>query len=489
MSFRPVPPLAAATAVLLVTGCSGPASAPEPASTSGQEATVVTFRLWDEAAAAAYQESFATFEERNPGIDVQVEVLPWDEYWAELPLDLASGEMADVFLMNAANYARHQIAGDLVDVSETLDPDPTSWQEAVVDLYSRDGSLWGVPQTWDTTALFYNQELVDAAGIDPARLHWGTAPDTLLGAGIALTRDAQGRTPAEEGFDPETREQYGFNAENDQQAVIRPFLASAGGQWAQGDRLALSSPAGAQALGWLSAAINEHHIAPPAEASGEDPELTRRLFTDGRLGLYQSGNYDLQHATEALGGAGFGIAPLPSGPEGATSVVHGLAAVGNAASEDAEEIAAVLAWLGTAEGQLPLADDAVGIPAAEGAQQAWLEHWSAQGVDASPFLEAADGAVRADSSALAAEHLTTAEPHLLDILSGKVAAAEGLRAAQNEANGTELPAPTAPPEPLPGPAPAPAPGAKPTAEPTAGPSTGPIAEPTAGPSAEPARGD
>src|SRR5699024_9430654 len=79
---------------LLLAACS-PASADDAG--VGGETSTVTFRLWDENAAAAYEKSFAASKEDHPDINYELETVPWDNYWERLPQDIGSGTMADIF--------------------------------------------------------------------------------------------------------------------------------------------------------------------------------------------------------------------------------------------------------------------------------------------------------------------------------------------------------------------------------------------------------
>src|SRR5699024_3342351 len=72
---------------LLLAACS-PGSSDDDSGDGDSGTTTVTFRLWDEAAAAAYEESFAAFEEQNTDIDVRSETVPWANYWDRLPQDI-----------------------------------------------------------------------------------------------------------------------------------------------------------------------------------------------------------------------------------------------------------------------------------------------------------------------------------------------------------------------------------------------------------------
>ncbi|MDD9205790.1 sugar ABC transporter substrate-binding protein, partial [Georgenia sp. 10Sc9-8] len=320
-----------AVAAVVLTACSpGSPAADEGSGTGEQEdsdATTVTFRLWDEVAAPAYEESFDAFMAQNPDILVEVEVVPWGDYWERLPLDISSGEMADIFWTNTSNFGRYADNGDLIDVSAALGEDHDEWEASVADLYRRDGSLWGVPQLWDSIALYYNAELVEEAGVDPTELRWAPdagADDTLLAAARALTTDTEGDHPGEEGFDPDSVETYGFNAQADLQAIYIDFLAQNGARYQDGDQYAFASPEGAEAFQYLVDLINTHHVAPSAADTNTNGDLTRDLFLQQRLALFQSGPYNLRTIYD---NADFewGLAPMVAGPEGRVGVVHGVA--------------------------------------------------------------------------------------------------------------------------------------------------------------------
>ena len=201
-------------------------------STSGDK-TTVTFRLWDDVAAPAYEDSFKEFEKQNEDITVKVEVVPWGQYWERLPLDINSGDMADIFWVNSSNFAQYADNGNLIDITTALGDDHDEWVQSVVDLYTRDGKLWGVPQIWDSIALYYNMDLVQDAGIDVTSLKWVPGAgdgDTLLAAAQKLTKDEAGKTADDPAFDAAKTDVYGFNAQADMQAIYLPWLAENGAQ-------------------------------------------------------------------------------------------------------------------------------------------------------------------------------------------------------------------------------------------------------------------
>ncbi|MGO1582524.1 MAG: ABC transporter substrate-binding protein, partial [Actinomycetaceae bacterium] len=349
---RPRLTAAALTAAALTLAACSPGS-DDGSSTAEDGSTVVTFRLWDEAAAEAYEASFEEFTAQNPDITVDVEVIAWADYWTQLPLDVQSGDMADIFWTNTSNFGTYADNGTLLDIDETLGEDHDEWEQSVVDLYTRDGVNYGVPQLWDSIALFYNAELVEEAGVDVSDLQWrpdAAEGDTLLEATTALTTDAEGRHPGEDGFDADTRATFGFNSQADLQAIYVDFLAQNGAQFQdpETDAFAFDSPEGVEAFQYLVDLVNTHEVAPSAADTNVNGDHARDLFVQGDLGLFQSGPYSLPQIAE---NAEFewGIAPMVAGPEGRIGVVHGVAAVGNAQTDDLEATTEVLRWLGSAE--------------------------------------------------------------------------------------------------------------------------------------------
>jgi len=377
-------------ATLALAACSS--DVPDGDGEPHEDQTVVTFRLWDDTAAEAYKESFTRFTADNPDIRVEVELVPWTDYWNRLPDDIADGEMADIFWTNTSNFGMYADEGHLMDIGEVLGDDHDAWNESVADLYTREGTLWGVPQLSDAIGLFYNKDLVEEAGVDVDSLQWSPASsqDTFLPALKKLTVDAEGHHPGDDEFDPDNIEVWGFNAQEDLHALWLGFLAQNGGQFQHGDAYVFSSTEGVAAFEYLVDLINSEHVAPPATDTNADGDLTRNLFVQGKLALFQSGQYSLPAVSE-VDSFEWGVAPIVAGPHGRIGVVHGVAALANAHTKHPQETTRVLEWIASSEGQLPLAETGAAIPAVLDAQDAFTDYWQDRGVDASAFTQAAAG--------------------------------------------------------------------------------------------------
>lgn len=110
--------------------------------------------------------------------------------------------------------------------------------------------------------------------------------------------------------------------------------------------------------------------------------------------------------------------------------------MGNAKAEDTKKdgIKELLTWLGSVEGQTPIANQGVAFPGNTGAQQAFVDFWNAKGVDVHQFVEATKDTTPADTGAKANAGLTAAIPIFQEIFIGRTTAADGLPKARQAGN-------------------------------------------------------
>ncbi len=389
--------------------------------------TVVTVRLWDQQVAAAYRKSFEEFTRRHPGIEVRVNVVAYSTYFDTLRTDLAGGSADDIFWISNAYFAPYADSGRLVDVTGAVGPQAAAeWEPSVVEQFTRDGTLWGVPQLTDAgIALYYNADLLSAAGVDPAALdtlRWSPddATDTLR---PLLARLAGDRT-----------RQWAYNAANDLQGIYLNYIGSAGGVFSDGDRFAFDNPQAAEAFRYLVRLINSDRLAPPASDTNDNGDFSRNMFLQGRMALFQSGTYNLaQVASNAR--FRWGIASMPSGPVGRVSVTNGIAAAGNSASPHPDAVRDVLEWMGSADGNAYLGADGAAVPAVLAAQHTYFDYWAARGVDVSPFFDVLRGPrIPAPGGAGFAAGFEALKPYFDEMFLGRLDVMQALGRGQAAAN-------------------------------------------------------
>jgi multiple sugar transport system substrate-binding protein len=401
---------------------------------------VVTVRLWAEQIHAAYRHSFEAFTRAHPNIEVHTNIVAYSTYFDTLRTDVAGGSADDIFWLSNAYLAAYADGGRLMNIGKTLGPGATSgWEPAVVDQFTRGGVLWGVPQLTDGgIAVFYNADLLAAAGIDSAQLNslrWSpNGDDTLRPLLARLTVDADGNAAGTPGFDAGRVRQWGYNAANDPQGIYLNYIGSAGGVFQRGDEFAFDNPASIEAFRYLVGLINDDHVAPPASDTNDNGDFSRNQFLAGRMALFQSGTYNLSPVSRDAR-FHWGVAMLPIGPVGRVSVTNGIAAAGNSATKHPDAVRQVLAWMGSKEGNAYLGRDGAAIPAVRSAQPVYFNYWSAKGIDVTPFFSVLDGPrIPAPGGAGFAAGNTALQSYFDEMFLGRGDVAATLKQAQAAAN-------------------------------------------------------
>jgi multiple sugar transport system substrate-binding protein len=381
--------------------------------------TVVTVRLWDQQVAAAYRASFDEFTRSHPDIEVRTNVVAYSTYFDTLRTDVAGGGADDIFWVNNAYFAGYADNGRLLQIADDM-----GWEPSVVAQFTRNGALWGVPQLTDAgIALYYNADLLAAAGVDPATLNalrW--SPD---GANDTLR-------PLLQRLNGERR--WAYNAGNDLQGIYLNYIGSAGGRFQDGDRFAFDNPQAVDAFRYLVRLINDDHMSPPASDTNDNGDFSRNMFLQGRMALFQSGTYNLAqiaaHATFH-----WGVAMLPHGPAGRVSVTNGIAAAGNAATKHPDAVRQVLAWMGSKQGNAYVGAQGAAIPAVLAAQATYFDYWRRRGVDVTPFFAVLNGPrIPAPGGPGFAAGYQAFRPYFDEMFLGRCEVSSCLRQAQDAAN-------------------------------------------------------
>ncbi|WP_432245228.1 ABC transporter substrate-binding protein [Arthrobacter sp. G.S.26] len=179
----------AVTAGLGLTGCAGAAG---PAEEQGQEGkTRLTVSVWNYEGTPEFKALFDSYEAANPAIDIEPVDILADDYPQKVTTMLAGGDTTDVLTMkNVIDYARYANNGQLQEINGVVD---TVGKDSLagLDAFNIDGKYFAAPYRQDFWLLYYNKELLKAAGVDnPANLTW----DEYSALAKKLTTTADGKT-------------------------------------------------------------------------------------------------------------------------------------------------------------------------------------------------------------------------------------------------------------------------------------------------------
>lgn len=341
-------------------GLSACASGGSNAGGSGAETGDVTisYALWDKNQEPAMKEIAAAFTQEHPNVTVDVQVTPFTDgaYFTKLQTSVSGGSGPDVFWMNGPNFQFYAANGVLAPLDDQ-GIDAADYPQGLIDLYTFDGKLYGAPKDFDTVALWYNKELFDAAGVAYPDASWTW--DTLKENAAKLTNPATGV--------------YGITATQYGQENYYNNIVQAGGEVisSDGTTSGFGSPEALEGISvWTD--ILAAGSSPTAQQMTESsPES---FFLSGKSAMYQNGSWAaVGYADNPDLAAKVNVAPLPKGPTGNQSMIHGLGNVVNAKSKHLDAAKQFAAFASGAEAAKIQADTGTVIPAFAGTQQDWVD--------------------------------------------------------------------------------------------------------------------
>lgn len=369
-------------------------------SVSAQDAVTIRYQLWDTNQLPAYQQCADAFTAANPGINVNIEQLGWDDYWTGITTGFISGEAPDVFTNHLAKYPEFVALEQLVDLQPLVERDAIAtdiYYPGLADLWVKDGARYGLPKDWDTIAVVYNKSLLEAAGVDPAVMDewtWNLEDGGSFQQTIAqLTIDANGNNGLSPDFDPANVTQYGFVQDGMGGAYGQTqwsgFAVSTGwtfnnGAW--GNEYYYNDSRFIDTVQWWADLSLTHGFAPSFEEISSLGATS--LFQAGNIAMTMNGSWMIGTYLSSEFEVGFGR--LPAGPEGRKSMFNGLADSIWVGSQHQEEAWSWVKFLASPECQNIIGASGVVFPAIPEAAAASLAMREAAGVDVSAFVEQAD---------------------------------------------------------------------------------------------------
>jgi multiple sugar transport system substrate-binding protein len=209
------------------------------------------------------------FQAANPNITVQVETVPYADYFTKLQTSVAGGTAADAFELNYENFVTYAKNGSL---AELKDVDGSVYKKSLYEAFNADGKQYGVPESFSNVVLFYNKALFKKAGVAEPTAEWTWKDEQAAAAELT---------------------DKGAKIWGDYQPVsyneFYKVLAQNGGEFLNADRTeaTFNSPAGVEAAKFL---IGKVGTTMPTEADGAGtPDFDSKLFKSGKLAMWHTG--------------------------------------------------------------------------------------------------------------------------------------------------------------------------------------------------------
>ena len=177
-----------AMALALILALSVCGAMAEPIEVENFGGGVLEVRIWDNNQLAGIREIAEEWSALS-GVQVNIQVIDWDNYWTMLEAGASGGEMPDVFWMHSNTAEMYMSAQKLLDLTPYIEAssqtDLANYLPGVTELYSKDGKQYAIPKDHDTIGLLYNEKLFEKYGVDVPTDDWTW--DDYYTAAVAMT--------------------------------------------------------------------------------------------------------------------------------------------------------------------------------------------------------------------------------------------------------------------------------------------------------------
>lgn len=304
----------------LLVGCGGN----DDAGSKGESDDVtLTFGLWDKHQLVVMEEIAEEYEKENENITIEFQLTPYGQYWTKLETAATGEALPDIFWMNGPNIVKYATNDMMLSLDELIEEDNIDlslFPQGLVDLYTVDDELYGMPKDWDTTALWFNKQIFDDYGVDYPTDDWTW--DDMIEAARKLTDEDKGI--------------YGLNAGTDSQEILYNTIAQSGGEIISDDmtKSGYDSPeaiSGTQR--WVD--VIDEGLSPTLEQQADTNGY--EMFKAGKVAMIYAASWNIPVFLESdLVRDDIDLVVMPLIEERAASI-HGLANAISAKTEHPEE--------------------------------------------------------------------------------------------------------------------------------------------------------
>lgn len=264
--------------------------------TTAQAQTIINFLTAEEP--ATFAAVIEAFEAEHPDYTVEHTSVPFENMNQQIEARIGGQDPGiDVYLVDTPRVPAYVSRGYLKELEELRDEVEAVTNETALNVLTHEGTLYALPLWTSTQLMFYNKDLLDAAGIE-----YPSAEESerlTVEQVTELAKQAQ-EAGAEWGLIPEQIDRY---------YQLQAFFESAGagpGLTGEGNLTPdLLSEEWIEVAEWYRS-LFEDGVAP----RGIPVDQMSSVFTSGDVAFYIGGPWQFQPFTQA--GVNFGVAPTPA---------------------------------------------------------------------------------------------------------------------------------------------------------------------------------
>ena len=409
-----------AVAAIALTGCGRSASngAEEAAGSIDDSAATGKVTLWaPDGDATALDGVLAPFKKDNPDVDVEVTLVPSDEYNTKLQTAIAAGTAPDIAFLYTEAQTQFLASDAFAPVPDGV-ADSSSFFEGSWDAGEVDGTAYSVPWYAYTRLLIYRSDFADKAG--------AAAPSTWDETVPFFKKLEEGG--AESGYGADV----GWDTYNGQTLAIFGYQNGESLLSADGKSWALDTP------GMVKAAEFNASFFSSGVSSPDTPQFldTQPYLVQGKTGSMISGPWvisslDTTAAEDGWTAAHIKTAVLPAGPDGNVGQLAGGSWAVTKKSKNADSAWKTVSFMAKEDTQVAQYQAAGSMPAVVAA---WDDPSIADQPLLKPFFEQLKNVKPMPASSTWNEVSTMLGKEMEQVARGKETAAEAMANAQKKAD-------------------------------------------------------
>lgn len=295
---------------------------------------------WDEPESREMAEEF---EAENPDIKVEIVVTDWDTYKSKITTAISAKNAPELFtilLTDVVPFAKKDLLEPLKELGSAASIDFDDILEPALKITSMEEDIYGVPFRYDGSGIYYNVDLLNAAGYEEFPTDWGKMVEmskTLTQNGVYA---------------------FAWPLGNQANAATRLVqqIYTYGGEILNEDetKCLLDSDETKKALSNIVSSIQEGY-ASPSSAEIDNTKM-RDMFGSGQLAFNFTGPFDVETLKTDYPDLNFKTAVIPGDGNMGCTTANGWCVSMAKNSENKEAAAKFLAYITTPENQARLTD-------------------------------------------------------------------------------------------------------------------------------------
>lgn len=252
------------------------------------------------------KEILELFEEKNPDIKISIDDAPWGDYEKRVQLQMMSKDCPDIWFLESGTIMSYGALGVAENLTAFVEKKKKSGKYLMLeDTKDGEGNVWGIPHALQPTALAYNKESFQEAGLVYPDDKW-TFYDLINIAKKLTQKDVNGEIV-----------QYGFAPAYSITVGYYPWIKGLGGDVLDETKTKsfLNSSATKKAIERWAALAHEERVFPPY-TSHKAARGSRNMFGTGKAAMFFIQYVEANMLNKEFPNLKWNVAPIPKSVTG-----------------------------------------------------------------------------------------------------------------------------------------------------------------------------